>query len=285
MSLAPPPAGPPPALKAAPAPVTTKPGAWKTGSEAPKPPRIIINGVEGVGKTSIASNAPGAAIIMARDETGYETLLGSERVPEVPRMHVTSWPELLATVQALAKSPGEIKTLVIDALGGFERICWEYVCATEFGNDWGKKGFANYAQGPDLAVKHWLKLIAALDACHAAGVAVIVLSHVQVKPFKNPEGESYDRYQADCHLKTWAVTHKWADAVLFFNFKQAIDSTGQRVHAVPSGGRERVLHTERTDAFDAKNRYGMPPQIKIINDHTQSWSTLAGNIPFYTTTK
>jgi hypothetical protein len=29
------------------------------------------------------------------------------------------------------------------------------------------------------------------------------------------------------------------------------------------GGRERVLHTERTAAFDAKNRYGLAPELPM----------------------
>lgn len=289
MPTAPPsaPAAPPaapssPGITSAPAPVSVSAGKWQTGAAKPKPIRAIINGVEGIGKTTIAAHAPGAAVIMARGETGYETLLGSDRVPSVPYMLISDWLQLIETIRNTVKDPGEIKTLVLDALGGFERLCHEYVCRTEYSGDWGPKGFANYQEGYGVALKEWLKLIHALDSCHEAGIGIIMLSHVAVKQFDNPEGPSYTRYETACHKKTWAETHKWADTVLFYNFKQALHTEqNKKVHGLTTGGRTRVIYTERSDAYDAKNRYGMPNTIQIPSDHTKAWAELAKHIPYY----
>ena len=40
------------------------------------------------------------------------------------------------------------------------------------------------------------------------------------------------------------------------------------------GGTDRILYTERRDAFDAKNRYGMPAEIDIPNDPAKTWETI-----------
>ena len=40
------------------------------------------------------------------------------------------------------------------------------------------------------------------------------------------------------------------------------------------GGTDRVLYAERRDAFDAKNRYGMPPEVDVPDDPAQIWTTI-----------
>ena len=76
----PPPSRPAPSAAAAPRPSAAVPAFAKLTPRAIAP-RIVLNAVEGFGKTSTAVQAPGAAIIMARGETGYATLLNAGRVP------------------------------------------------------------------------------------------------------------------------------------------------------------------------------------------------------------
>ena len=236
-------------------------------------PRIVLMAVEGWGKTSYAAHAPDVAIIMARGETGYSTLLSKQRVPNNDAVVVDTWPELLDVLNDLASGGHGYQHVALDALGGIERLCHEFVCARDFGNDWGEKGFASYAKGYDVSISEWLKLISLLDKIHASNTGVIVLSHTLVRTYKNPLGEDFDRYVSDAHHKTWASTHKWADAVFFGNFLTIVDKqkgkTGKGI-----GGTSRVVYTERRDAYDAKNRYGMPEAIDIPNDPTLVYSVV-----------
>lgn len=237
-------------------------------------PRVIINGVEGWGKTSLAANAPGAALVMARGETGYQTLLNAGRVPSIPCLVADSWDGLLGVLDALVADPGEVKTLALDALGGFERLCHEHVCARDFGNNWGEKGFGAFAKGYDLAVTDWLGLLNRLDRINEQGVAIWILSHVGVRPFKNPLGPDFDRYEAACHAKTWSVTHKWADAVLFANFRTVLNVEKGEQRKKGIGGTDRVIYTERRDAWDAKNRFGMPEEIDITGEPAEAFQAV-----------
>jgi len=237
-----------------------------------KPPRIVLNGVEGWGKTSTSAFAPNPAILMAAGETGYETLLGAGLVPQVDAARVESWQQLLDTLDALAENcPYQV--LAFDALGGFERLCHEHVCRRDFNGDWGEKGFSSYQKGYDVAVTDWLTFLSKLDRIRERGVTMLLLGHVQIRPFKNPLGEDYDRYVADVHHKTWGVTHKWADAILFGQFRTVLDDMGG---ARPKGigGTDRVLYCQRRDAFDAKNRYGMPDELEVPNDPKLVWPTI-----------
>lgn len=222
--------------------------------------------------------AENSAIMMAEGESGYTTLYNANRVPERPQMTMKSWPDVLAQVEALVKDPGRIKLLVFDAVGGFERLCHRLVCETQFKGDWGEKGFIGYMRGYDISISEWLKLLSALERLRfgPAAVDVLLLGHAKVQPFKNPMGADFDRYACECHHKTWGVTHKWADAVLFGTFASVVDRdkpSDKKGKGI--GGTQRVIYTERRDAFDAKNRFGLPQEIDIPNDRTKAWSTFA----------
>jgi len=259
----------------------TKPNMPKVGKmEAVfRPPKILLNAVEGWGKTSLGAYAPNPAMLQARGETGYETLLGSGLVPSIDAARIDNWPGLLELIPTL----DTFKTVDFDAIGGFERLCHEFICDRDFNGDWGEKGFVSYQKGYDVAITEWLKLLAALDRLKDKGVVIVILSHCKVKSFKNPMGADYDRYVSDVHDKTWAVTAKWADAVLFGNFFTVVETArSSKPEALRKGkgigGTERVIYTERRDAFDAKNRYNMPPVIDIPNEPDKMWSTIWGHI-------
>ncbi|MAH45061.1 hypothetical protein CMI37_04480 [Candidatus Pacearchaeota archaeon] len=239
------------------------------------PPRIVLSAVEGWGKTTAGAYAPNSCLIMSEHETGYLTLRGSGLVPEVDCGLATNWVDLLNTLETLAKPdhPG-YGVLALDAINGFERMCHERVCQRDFKGDWGEKGFTSYQKGYDVAVTDWLQMLIALDNIRAKGTTILLIAHVQVRPFGNPLGADYDRYVVDVHKKTWGVTLKWADAVLFGNFKSVIDAkTGKAV-----GRADRRLFTERRDGYDAKNRYGMPEYLDIPADPTRVWSSIWDSI-------
>ncbi|HPP02274.1 MAG TPA: ATP-binding protein [bacterium] len=236
------------------------------------PPRLVINAVEGWGKTTLGSQAPKPLLLMARGETGYQTLYGSGLVPAVPTALIEDWLGLLELLHELAQGC-EYKTIVFDALNGFERLCHEYVCARDYNNDWSDKGFYSYMRGPDTAVTDWVGLLSMLDRVRAQGVMIILLGHVIIKPFKNPAGPDYDRYVCDINPKTWGVTHKWSDAVFFGNFLTIVDEDAARRRR-GIGGDQRVAYAERCDAWDAKNRYGINGRIDFPDDPTQNWATI-----------
>ena len=134
----------------------------------------------------------------------------------------------------------------------------------------------SYQKGFDVAIADWLLLLQRLDAIRMKhSMAIILLSHARIKTVKNPLGPHYDRFIADVHDKTWEVTAKWADAILFGNFPPIVLTDrpdSKKGKAI--GKTARVLFCERTDAYDAKNRYGMPESIDMPNDPAAMWATL-----------
>lgn len=235
--------------------------------------RLVLNAVEGWGKTTFGSHAPKPAVLMARGESGFTTLRKRGLVPDADAVELTTWKDTLKVVEDLESA--DYESVVLDAQGGFERLCHEHVCARDFNNEWGEKGFQAFMRGYDIAVSDWLQLLQRLDRLHAKGMNVIILSHAKTKSFKNPLGPDFDRYTADVHDKTWGVTHKWADAVLFGMFVTVTQEKKGRAKGI--GGTERVIHTQRTDGWDAKNRYSMPERLDVEAPETM-WATVWGAI-------
>jgi hypothetical protein len=231
----------------------------------------IFYGVPGVGKTSMAANAKEPVFLTDPSEDGITTLKNFGRVPSaIPQITAHSWADVLGTIDSLATEEHPHKTLVMDAMGGFERLCHEEVCTRDFRGEWGDKGFASYHKGYQVALADWRLLLNALDRVRDKGMQVILLAHSSVKNFKNPEGDDYDRYIPDVHQSTWQLTHKWADLVGFMQYVTVVDDKGKA-----SGGQDRIMLTEYHPAYDAKNRFGLPAEIEMGDSGKAAWTNLA----------
>lgn len=252
-----------------------------TGKGNNLPNRYILHATEGWGKTSFGAHWPKPVFIQTGAETGLETLIDAGRLPEVAHFPaVQSWEELLQAVEALATEEHPYRTAVIDTLNGAESLCHNFICHRDFADEWGNKGFGSYNKGYEVALPEWSRLLVAFDRLRTdRRMTVLLLCHTKVKAFKNPEGPDYDRYQPDVHEKTWSLTHKWADCVLFGNFETTVRPEKDEVRKGKAvGGSYRLLYTERHASFDAKNRLGLPGEIEMGESAADAWANFSSAI-------
>ena len=244
-----------------------------------RPPWIVIYAVEGWGKTSLAAFTPKPAILMAKGETGYSTLLGNGMVPAMPAATIENWPDLMATLTYYADPETELpfKTLIQDAMGGFESMCHQMVCNRDYGGDWGDKGFMSFHKGYKTALPDWDLMLALLEQIRDKGVMIIQIGHHQIKNTQNPMGADYDSYICDLNKDTWSRTCRQADTTWFGKFKTIVDVEKGKKKGKGIGGTSRVIYTEQCDAFTAKNRYRLPPEILMhdgIDGPQESWNMM-----------
>jgi hypothetical protein len=211
-----------------------------------------------------------------RQEETWDLLKRTGAVPsDLPVLPTPqSWEDVLGILDSLLDDEHAYRVLGIDTIGGCERLCHEHVCQRHFKGDWGERGFAGYMRGYEVSLAEWREYLGRLDGLRdQRGVTVILLGHTRVKQWKNPEGPDYDRYTVDVHDKTWALTHKWADAVLLANYYVEVEQdSGKR--AKGRGGQQRFLYTEYSAAYDAKNRLGLPSEISMGNSGAEAWNNL-----------
>ena len=95
---------------------------------------------------------------------------------------------------------------------------------------------------------------------------VIFLAHSTVRKFEAPDqAGSYDRFELKLSKQTAPLLKEWADLVLFANFVTKVaEKDNGRMRGV--GGKERVLFSTHTAAYDAKNRHGLPDKLPFTID-------------------
>ena len=246
---------------------------------ASKPvPRIVYYAVEGFGKTTFAAGGPDPVVLAARDEKGVQRLLDSGTIKPLPVIDIADWNELLSTLDSLASQQHDRKTIVLDSLGAFERLCQEEVIRRDFKGDPGDGGFLGFGRGPKVCLTEWTRLLQKLDALNAKGMMIVVLGHSYVEKFKNPTGADFDRFSCKMDPLAWSMVKGWADCVWFGNFLTITQQASKLAKAKGIGGTDRVVYTQRRDSHDAKPGYVMPNEIVLPEDPAQVWNELTQHI-------
>ncbi len=238
--------------------------------------------MEKFGKTSLAAQIPGCLFAMPAEETGLQTLIDNGLVKETPYLPpFEKWEDWLDALDYLTDSDEAhrdyqqkygvpLKCLPLDTGNGFEKLCHEFICKRDYGGRYDKQGFLSYMQGYEAAIPEWKIMLAKLDKLRdVRKVRPVILCHTRIKNFKNPEGSDYDRYMPAMHEKTWEVTHRWADVILFGNFFTDVAKDGARAKGV--GGQQRQLYTVRHAAYDAGNRLGLTDEIDCGSSAADAW--------------
>ena len=229
----------------------------QTGREN-KPPRLMIYGSEGVGKSTFAASAPNAVFIQTEDG------LGEINCRKFPLAHSLS--EVLAQLTALRDEQHDFQTVVVDSADWLERLIFDEVCR-EFGVRNIEKADGGYGKGYTHALTHWRKVINLLQELRdKRGMMVILVAHAKVERFEDPENAAYDRYTPRLHKHAASLIAEWVDAVLFANKKfRVTKDSNDRAIAAPIGadGGERIIRTVGSPACIAKNRYGLPGEIPL----------------------
>jgi AAA domain len=218
------------------------------------PYRLLIMGVDGVGKSTFAASAPSPVFL------GPE--LGTNHL-EVARFPVPeTFEDLRDAVRTLTTDRGEFRTLAIDSVDWIEPLLWAHVCQSAGVKAIEEVG-GGYGKGYVAALDQWRVLLSDLEQLQRKqGMNVVLIAHAFIKAFRNPEGEDWDRYTLKMHDKAAALLREWAEGVYFAQFETfAVQQKGKRVKGVSSGA--RLLYTQRTAAYDAKDRYGLPERLPL----------------------
>ena len=235
-------------------------------STALTPPRILLHGVAGVGKTTFAVKARKPVVIQTEDG------LGTLEVDHFPL--AKSLTDVTEALFALYEEPHEFGTVVVDSVDWLEPMIWKHVCAA---NGWRTLEDAGFGKGYAAALDVWREYLEALNALRMErGMTVIQIAHTDVKRFDSPIHEPYDRYVIKLHSRASALLQEHSDVVLFANYsistvKTDVGFSKKVTRALGSG--KRVIHTSEQPGFLAKNRYGLDDTIEL------DWAKFAAAMP------
>ena len=226
-----------------------------TTGRQPQPPRLMVYGAEGVGKSSFAASAPKPVFIQTED--------GLSEIDTAKFPLCATYADVVEQLKAVRDGEHDFQTLCIDSLDWLERLIWDRVCQ-DYGVKSIEKADGGYGKGYTHALTYWREIVKLLNEIRAKRqMAVILVAHAKVERFEDPEHPAYDRYQPRLHKAANSLVCEWADAVLFATRRMRIDSTTGKAAPVGADGGERVIRTNGSPAFNAKNRYSLPTEMAL----------------------
>lgn len=211
--------------------------------------KVVLYGVEGIGKSTFASQFPNSVFI---DTEGSTSNMNVQRLD-----NPNSWQMLLDEVNYVKQSR-ICSTLIIDTADWAETLANKHVIA--------RNGITSiedlgYGKGYIMVGEEFGKLLNLLSDLIDIGINVVITAHADIKKFEKPdELGKFDRYQLKLSKQCAPLLKEWADVVLFANYETTVITDSKTKSKVATGG-QRVMYTTHHPAWDAKNRHGLSDKL------------------------
>lgn len=236
-----------------------------TRGKVKEPYNIVLAGVPGVGKSSLGADAPNSISIDAES--------GTKQIAKANRFEgINTTEDVMSAIKWLKDEKHDYQTVVIDSIDAIESFIWKTVCRQYKVDTIEDVG---YGKGYTAAIDYHLKIIESLkDLRKTRNMNTISIAHTK-KVVVNDlvHAMPYEQHTLKLNDKAAAKWREMADAVLFATYEDVVykqNPNDKRGQLSVTGNRK--IYTTRHQAFDAKNRYGLPPSLSL------SWDALSGAI-------
>jgi hypothetical protein len=233
-------------------------------------PIILVYGVEGRGKTTLATKFPKPVALLL--ERGLPRGVTVDAIGDLE-----GYGAIIDALRSLYTDPRGYQTLVIDTLDALEPTLLEHVCVE---HSWKNIESPPYGKGFVIADQEWLRFIRAITALRDKhGMMIVMVAHSTIERFDDPRAPSYTAYWPKLHKRARHLILDACDVVGFLaeDLRIATDDSGFRERVRATSSNARFLFVEGAPAYVAKNRYGMPTKIPVgvdfnINELTKYWT-------------
>ena len=211
--------------------------------------RVVLYGVESVGKSTFAAQFPNPLFLDIEQGTSHL---------DVDRCDIGSWKQLTDSLTE-AKAT-DYQTIVIDSADWAERLCVEDLLATSKKTSIEDFGFG---KGWVMVAERMSRMLASIDTLIDAGKNVVLIAHSKIVRFEAPDAlAAYDRYELKLSKQSSPLLKEFADELWFLRFKTKV-STSETGKGKGIGGKERILLTTHSAAYDAKTRSGLAEELPL----------------------
>ncbi len=216
-----------------------------------KPMCMMLHGCEGVGKSTFAANSEKPIFIGGEENDELEV----DRFSDIKK-----YQDVLDALKLLLNEDHDYKTVVIDTIDSVEELLHGEIS----GNDLMATACGGFGKSFEKAKDKLIELRDCyLKPLRDKGIQIILLAHSSKVKFEDPMSNlTYDTYEIKLHRKARPIFFEWCSAICFANFKTiTTDGDGKKKYVV--GNNKRVLYTEKRPAFEAKNRFCLPPIMPL----------------------
>lgn len=225
-----------------------------TSGKVIKPFLILLYAPEKVGKSTFGSELPKPLFICGED--------GTDQL-DVRRIKPKNWIQLKDILRELRDGDDESETIVLDTIDWLEQLLLDYLRKgshitniKEIDGGWGAY--------KSRLIDEWHQLFDLINEVRIKK-NICFLAHSHCKKFSDPLLScEYDRYELKMEFpEVSSVFKEYVDAILFANYETTAKKEKQTKKIRAYGDNTRVLYAERTHAFDAGNRHGMPEEMEF----------------------
>ena len=222
-----------------------------TSGRVARPQKLVIYGVEGIGKTSLAAQTPEPLFI---DTEGGTAHLDVRRLQK-PQ----NWSELISLINEVAQTLEVCRTLVIDTADWAEQMAIDHICQKY--KQPGLESFG-YGKGYTFLAEEFSRMLAACDEVILSGKNVVITAHARQRRVELPdETGGFDVWGLKLSKQCAPLLKEWPDALLFINYKTYVVATDTNSHKAQGG--KRVIYTSHSPVWDAKNRHDLPEEMEL----------------------
>jgi hypothetical protein len=232
----------------------------------PEPFRLLLHGVEGIGKSTFAAKAPDPVFIQTED--------GLSRLDVAKFPPAESFDSVIDNLQALQNEPHDFLTVVIDSIDWLEKLATQKIIADQKSNPNGKTTLAEYGfdHGYKLLIPLFETVLNHLNRLRRErGMNVVLIAHTKTEKVVPPTGESYDQFAPRLDKRVNGMVKEWSDIIGFATYEIAVTTKDEgfnntRNIAKPindTEGNNRLLRLESNPAIVAKSRYTLPGKMPL----------------------
>ena len=217
-----------------------------------KPPRIVLSGTNGVGKSTFASQMPKPLFLDLEKGTNH---LDVNRV-----QNLSNYAEVLDVIhELLDKKEDKFKTLVIDSLDFLEALIHKSIVQQFNKREPGIEDISDIAfgKGYSHSLSELRKFLGLLDQLEEKNnMMICLICHTQNTTKNDPMLEPYSFISLKLHQKASSLVKEWSDFLLFANFDTRTIQRGEGFNkkTIAVGSDSRILHTSGSTSFEAKSR-------------------------------
>lgn len=220
------------------------------------PPKVVIYGPEGIGKSTLAGKFPGALFV---DLEGGTSRLDVARV-DAPKKF-DDFKDVLKDI--IREPPAEYRTLVIDTADKLDGMIQQSVIDGAIDSRINGIEDFGYGKGYTYMEETWKKLLDYLSIFQSKiGWGVVFIAHATMRKIESVgQIGNYDHFELKLSKKASPLLKEWADFLFFLNYDVTlIKGENNKTRAV---GGERVLYTNHSNYYDAKSRASLPDSIEL----------------------
>jgi phage nucleotide-binding protein len=211
-------------------------------------PKLMIYGLSGVGKSSLAAKLKKPLFL---DFEGGLNYLGVDRTPQYTNLE-SFYADLVELYRKAESGKRDYDTLVIDSVDWLVRKVVETAAGIDKHNltETLNRSNGGYGNGKQVLENHIrTKLLPLLVALNKQGYGICLVAHAERKDLMDADGIDIERLAPKIDVNTMNVFVEWCDNVFYLK----------------NADGERSLILEGDSNVLAKNRLGLTGEIKLAD--------------------